>query len=341
MQSPLPLSNPPKHRHGGTVSLAATAVLLGLSLFLWLNHQYALDTVHFWTYQPSSAVASIVSRAGLSDAGTFALYAAQPSIDNSDKFNAECERIEKNTAILGCYVNDRIYLYDVTDQRLDGIKDVTAAHEMLHAVYQRMSADEKSQIDSLVDEEYKKLSADPEFTERMAFYARTEPGARNNELHSIIGTEVTDISPQLETHYRKYFTNRSKVVALHDGYRSVFTKLDDQANTLDIQLKQLYQKIQTDKAKHESDSAALDADKADLKQRAESGQISSQAQITQYNSEVQAVNRRVDALNQLRLSIKNEIEQYNLLSDQFNAIQTQTRNLNKSIDSTLAPAAKV
>ena len=40
------------------------------------------------------------------------------------------------TAVLGCYANREISIFNVTDQRLDGIREVTAAHEMLHA--QRM-----------------------------------------------------------------------------------------------------------------------------------------------------------------------------------------------------------
>ncbi len=77
-------------------------------------------------------------------------------------------------AILGCYVTQRIYIYDVKDAKLDGIREVTAAHEMLHAAYERMSSSEQTKVNALLEVEYEKLRNDKDLAERMAFYARTE-----------------------------------------------------------------------------------------------------------------------------------------------------------------------
>lgn len=294
--------------------------------------------VNFWTYQPSDSVKTIASRAMLTDAGVFTLYATHPSIDDSQTFNAECDRKEQNTAILGCYTNDRIYIYDISDKRLDGIKEVTAAHEMLHAVYQRLSPDEKTKIDKLVEDEYKNLSANPDFAERMAFYARTEPGERDNELHSIIGTEVRTISPALEAHYAKYFSNRGELLNLYEGYNTVFTKLSEQTKQLAAQLDSEGKKIQSDSDSYNRAVKQLNADIISFNQRAASGDFSSQAV---FNSQRQQLQQRVASVSASRTAINTAIERYDSLRQQYNDTVTQTQDLYKSIDSSLAPAPKV
>ena len=35
------------------------------------------------------------------------------------------------------------YIYNVNDERLNGLKEVTAAHEMLHAAYERLPESDK------------------------------------------------------------------------------------------------------------------------------------------------------------------------------------------------------
>jgi hypothetical protein len=279
-----------------------------------------------------------VKRAGLSDAGTFAMYATQPSIEGNKTFNDKCGRQEQDTAILGCYSNGRIYIFDVTDKRLDGIKEVTASHEMLHAVYQRLSPAEKASVDKLVEDEYKKLSADPAFSKRMEFYARTEPGERDNELHSIIGTEVSDISTELEAHYAKYFTDRTAILKLFNSYNGVFLSFDAQAKALQEKLDNLGDKIKADSDTYNIDVKTLNIDIEDFNQRARSGSFSSQAA---FNSERSVLDRRVKEVMSLRTTIDSEIDTYETLRVQYNDTVTQTHDLYKSIDSNLLPTPKV
>lgn len=337
MESTLPPNNQPK-RHKGVFSFVVLVVLIILSALIWTNQQYLIDSVSFWSYQPSSEVAAIASRDQLTDSGKFVFYASKPSIDDKTTFNQECERKESGTAILGCYVGDRIYLYDVTDSRLDGIKEVTAAHEMLHAVYQRMSPSDRADVNKLVEAEYQKLKANPDYAERMAFYDRTEPGERDNELHSIIGTEVASVSPELEAHYAKYFNDRSKVVGFYSSYNSAFTSLAGQASSLSTQLDSLNDQIKTASAQYNTDVEQLNADISTFNQQAASGVFTSQAQFT---SKRQTLVSRADAINTERASVNTLIGKYNVLRDQYNEIVTQSNDLYKSIDSSLAPAPKV
>lgn len=332
------LKNSQPNNLGGIKSLLTLVVALALSVAIWLNHQYLVDAISVWRYQPSSEVARIVDETQLSDKGKFIFYAVHPQVNDREKFNQVCEHKESGTAILGCYVNNRIYIFNVTDERLDGIKEVTAAHELLHAAYERLSSGERSKVDKLVDAEYKKLSDEDKFAERMAFYARTEPGERNNELHSIIGTEVTTISPELEEHYSKYFEDRAAIVALHDQYDSEFTALANQAEQLSRQLDQLRDQIKAATNKYATSTDRLSTDIEEFNRKARGGGF---ATPTEFNNERQALLNRVADVRAERDSINAMVDRYNKLREQYNSVATQSNDLYKSINSNLAPAPNV
>ncbi len=332
---------PKKHSHRLLRALVSLGIVIacgvGASAIL-LNRQHILDQIAVWQYQPSSDIASLADRAGMNDGGKFLYYASQPKLDGTQTFNNECQRIETSSAILGCYVNSRIYIYNVTDSQLDGIREVTAAHEMLHAAYQRMGDDEKKTVDALLEAEYTKLANDPDFQERMAFYARTEPAERDNELHSIIGTEVASISPELEAHYSHYFTNRQQVVALSQKYKSAFTNLTNQASQLATELDTLASRISAQSAQYNADVKTLNADIAAFNQQAASGGFLSQGQ---FNSQRATLLARVSALDAERDAINSDIATYNSKLATYNGIATQSEQLYNSINSTLAPAPSV
>ena len=300
-----------------------------------LNRQRILDQITVWQYTPTAEVSGLVDRAGMNSEGKFYYLASQPKLDSSSTFNSECDRVENVTSILGCYSSSRIYIYNVTDPQLDGIREVTAAHETLHAIYDRMGDDEKAKVDKLIEAEYNKLFTNKDFSDLMAFYAKTEPGQRDNELHSIIGTEVGNISLELEAHYDKYFSNRQKVVELNAKYSSVFKSLKDQANALSVKLDTLSALITTESAKYNADVQAINNDIAAFNVRAASGNFSSQSQ---FNSQRAALTQRVTAVQVLRASIDANIAQYTEMLGEYNSLAAQSKKLYSVIDSTLAPA---
>src|SRR5690606_10396580 len=145
---------------------------------------------------------------------------------------------EKASPILGCYTSaDRVFIYDITNEQLDGIEEVTAAHEMLHAVWNRMSSSERASIEKELRSAYEKLG-DGTVKERMDYYVRTEPTEIANELHSILGTEVANLSDSLEAYYAQFF-NRERVLALHDNYNSLYVSLQDRADVLYMNMESL------------------------------------------------------------------------------------------------------
>lgn len=320
------------------VSLVISSIFVTAAVLLVVNKQYVIDQITVWQYEPTAEINALVDRAGMDDYGKFLYLASQPSLEGTQAFNSMCDRVENITSILGCFSNYRIYIYDVADEQLDGIREVTAAHETLHAAYVRMGESEQEKVNILLDAEYSKLETNKEFSERMAFYARTEPGQRANELHSVIGTEVADISPELEEHYSKYFSDRQKVVALDAKYSSVFQKLEDRAKELADQLNALASIISDGSVQYNSSALTLNNDIISFNKRAELGQFASQAQFSQERA---VLARRVEELNAFRTSINDNIASYDLLLIEYNANASESKKLYNSINSTLAPVPSV
>jgi hypothetical protein len=321
---------------GGIVSIA----ILGVAAFLLLHQQYVKDQITVWSYKVPANVQTIESRIDFSDKGRFYFYATQPTVDGSDKFNADCPRQEVGNPILGCYATGRIYVYDVTNVQLDGIEEVTAAHEMLHSVWDRMSDADRSRVSTLLEAEYKTLGANTDLTTRMSYYQRTEPGQFDNELHSILGTEIGPLSPELETYYKQYFNDRHKVVDLHAKYNTLFTDLKAQSDSLYSDLSTLGASIEARSATYDTDVKQLSSDINAFNTRANNGDFSSN---NQFKAERAALLARSNTLDAERAAISSDIDTYNAKYAEYQKISSEIEVLNKSIDSIkdLQPAPSV
>lgn len=332
------MSNTNHRSRGHTVGLVATLISVSVAALLFFNRQYVIDQVTIWQYEPSTPVAQLVDRSGMNDKGEFYFYASTPTLESTQIFNDKCGHREESTAILGCYTAQKIYIYNVIDTRLDGIREVTAAHEMLHAAYERMGDGERQKVNALLETEYNKLKNDKNLAERMAFYAKTEPGQRDNELHSVIGTEVASISSELEEHYKKYFSDRQKVVALHAKYAAVFSDLQTRSDELISELKALGNTIEEDTRTYNSSVTELDKDIENFNTRANNGGFNNQAQ---FNAERNSLVSRVSVLDNLRDTISANVTKYESLREELASIASTSEALNRSIDSSLAPAPSI
>jgi hypothetical protein len=320
---------------GSVAALVITLVSVGVALLLLMNRQVIIDRVTVWQYEPSAQVQSFATRAGMSDTGEFYFFASRPLLNNQQEFNKNCPNSEPQTAILGCYAAQRIYIYDVPTGKLKGIRTVTAAHEMLHAVYERFDENERQRINSLLETEYNKLKSDTKLAERMAYYAKTEPGERSNELFAIIGTEVPEIGSELEAYYRHYFDDRQKVVSLHAGYQSVFNQLQTRAEQLKKQLDSLRVSIEQNSDAYNDQVTQLNGDILSFNERADNEGFESQSEFDQERSSLLA---RADQLDAYRNRINDDIAEFDALQDELASIASQSDALNRSINSSLAPA---
>ncbi len=329
------LSRKQPSSRGWIGSIAVAAILLVAAFGVVSNIRFFTDNFNYYSYRPDTTIESFVLRAGMSEKGKFFFYASQPALETAQSFNTKCGRTEEKTAILGCYTGQKIYIYDIRDERLTGVRATTAAHEMLHAAYDRLTVSKKEEVNRLLEAEYNALKDDQELKNRMDFYNRTQPGERNNELHSIIATEISTINPELENYYRQYFTDRSSVVALHNEYESVFTALQNRADELKRQIDLLDAVVKDDTATYNQEADAITDDVRAFNQKAQQGEFSSQSE---FNIERQRLVSRADLLDNLRAKINTATQDYNRLVTELNGIATQTEDLNRSIDSSLAPA---
>lgn len=320
-------------------AIITTVISVALvSVCAWgiVNRQYVVDLWRSVQYQPPAQVEAIVKSVDFSDKGKFYFYASTPSVDEAAEFNNHCQQQEAGNAILGCYTSQTVYIYNVPNSQLNGIEEVTAAHETLHAIWERMSSEEQNRVGKLLEESYKTLN-DEKLNERMDYYARTEPGERLNELHSILATEYTQIGPDLEAYYSGYFKDRAKVVALHNTYQAVFIELQKMTDNLSAQLQTLKVKIDQETVEYNAASADLRIDVEALKSKSENVDITSAKEVNQYNAERQSLITRSNALEQLRQTINSDTTDYNSIVENYNKIVTSINTLTKSLDSTLAP----
>jgi hypothetical protein len=322
---------------GLALTLIATALLLGAAGWCLLNQQFLRDYVSYQSYRPSSQVTHIVQATSMTDAAKFTFYATHPEVNGSNEFNADCRQKEKGNAILGCYTRDRIYIYDVTDTRLSGVREVTAAHEMLHAAYARLPASKKREVNAQLRQHYESMK-DAELTRRMEYYQRTEPGEEDNELHSILGTEFAKLPPMLEDYYRQYFTNRAAVVALHDGYNEKFRQNEAHRAALKSELDSLKTTIEERSKDYSQQNMRLNSDIQQFNTRAEAGDFSSQASFTASRRTLVA---RSDELTAMRTSIQGMVDSYEQKRTEYNTLVEESNDLQKSLDSSLAPASSL
>lgn len=302
-----------------------------------LNRQYIIDKYNAWEFKPSPEIAQIANDVGLNENGRFYYFASRPELDFAKEFNGECRSREQGNAILGCYKNQRIYIYNVNDERLNGLKEVTAAHEMLHAAYERLPESDKKAVNALLEKEYRKNS-DAEFSKRMDYYKRNQPGEEYNELHSIIGTEFADISPQLEDYYKRYFNNRSQVVALHSKYSDKFKELKRGSASLRKELENLSISINNASLKYNKDISNLNSEINTFNSRAKNGDFSSQEDFL---NERRYLIKSTRKLEQDRANINRYIGQYESKRIEYNKLVDESNSMYKAMDSTLAPAPSI
>ncbi len=323
------MSSTKTNRKSSIVAFVVSGVLIFAAAWVLLNRQFVLDQASVWSFTPSAEVEAIDKRVGFTDKGTFIFYATQPAIASQANFNKECPRQETGSPILGCYTGgDRIYVYDITNEQLTGMEEVTAAHEMLHAAWFRTSGDEKEKLTTELKTAYGKIN-DPSLKERMDYYERTEPGEFVNELHSILGTEVASLGEPLESYYSKYF-DRSAVLKLHDQYSGVYKQLYTRADELYAQMDTLSASIQSRSTAYESNVAQLSADIDSFNTRADNGSFTTQSQ---FNAERNSLVRRTNSLDVERDAINASIDAYNVLYNEYQELAKQIEVLNDSIDS--------
>jgi len=310
---------------------ALLIVLLSLPLVVYAKAQAITDWWQLRGYTPPVTVAQLATQDAMTPYARHIFYVNRPKLTgNVTIFRQECSENEQ-TIVLGCYHPDQqgIDVYSVNDPRLNGVQQVTAAHEMLHAAYDRLSSHDKKYVDGLLEDYYQHDLTDQRIIDTMKAYQQTEPGQVVNEMNSVFGTEIPNLPSALETYYQKYFVNRQIVAGYAQSYQAQFTDLTNQISGYDQQLASLKQQINSEEQSLSSQLSQVNADRAKLDSQKSSGDI------TSYNAGVDSFNSEVDAYNNGVQKLKNDIADYNALVGTRNSIASELQGLQSEIDTRL------
>ncbi len=198
--------------------------------------------------QVTADIALLATEAAMTDKGKAIFFAAKPEID-ADRltFEQHCQtQVSANNVELGCYTPDNhIYILKIGDPRLSEEMVVVAAHEMLHAAYAQLSSSERTALGTSLEAQVTILD-NADLSQELRAYRLTEPGQRDNELHSLLGSEFAPLSPDLEKYYSQYFSNRGAVVKDAQDFNNVFSQLRASLSGLKSQIIQMRAKMKSD-----------------------------------------------------------------------------------------------
>lgn len=307
-------------------------VLLMAGIFLAaINLNTVTDWIRLRNYTPSTSVSALATQTAMSPTATHLFYINRPALyEDITSFRSACSDNEQ-TIVLGCYKSGEsgISIYNVKDTRLAGIAQVTAAHEMLHAAYDRLSGSQKKTVDAMLQSYYDNGLHDQRIIDTINDYKKIEPNDLLNEMHSIFGTEITTLPQNLEDYYKKYFVNRADVTNYAQQYQAEFTSRSDQIKAYDAQLESLKSQIDSEESSLTQQLAEINANRDNLDRYQQSGDI------TSYNAAVPGFNRSVDSYNAAVKKLKSDISRYNSLVAARNEIASELKTLDSSIDTRL------
>lgn len=321
--------------HRAVIPFATTLLFTGVT-YLYGTRVY--DFVAARMFTPSVEVKAIHDELGLTADGSDLFYSSTPSVENSEQFNASCGSAERTAAILGCYYKRTIYIYNVTNKDLVQAKDVSAAHEMLHAAYERLNIIDRSRVDSMLQVEYAKQKNNTELKKLMDYYKQAEPEALTNELHSILGTTIASLSPELESYYSRYFNDRQKIVAMNTAYNSVFTTIESRANELSTKVDAMQPQLKADLASYNADITKLNDDIATFNTKVQNRDFTTQAEL---DTAQRALNVRVNGMNARRSDINAQVTAYNEYIAELKQLSVKVTELNNSINGIASPEASL
>jgi prefoldin subunit 5 len=330
-------SAPVRHRRrrrapwvvGTLAALLAVAVLVALAPWDPYRIQWFQDQYVVLTHPSTDDIVAIADATGMSDEGKLIFLASTPAVENADAFNADCSVESEGT--LGCFDGTDIYVFAVTDPRLQGTIEVTGAHEMLHAAYQRLTAGDRKNVDALVDQAVAALPKDDPVFAAMELYPTSQ---WPDEWHSRLGTEFADLPPALEAHYATYFDDRARVLDLEQKSTAQLDELQQQIDDLAAQVDDLDADVTKRSKAYDKALKNYNADVSAFNDRADSGGFSGQAE---FDAARTALVARGDELEQKRKALNTQIDKYNKLVDQLTSLDADYADLYHSLDSTGAP----
>ena len=221
-------------------------LFLGLGVFFLINKTAIIDRFKAIGYNPTPAMLSIKDSLNLTDDGERIFNATHPILASRDDFNESCNSDEDDEDgdsddtsiyVFGCYAHDRIYVYNIDDDELAGVRESISAHELLHAVWVRLPGLEKSNLVPILEETYDNI---PEMKAEIDTYPEDE---QIGEIYVRLATQVKQLPEALETHYAKYLKDQDSIVGYFESYVTPFKELTEKNHQLKAELETLEKEI--------------------------------------------------------------------------------------------------
>ncbi|MBQ3433039.1 hypothetical protein IJG22_01940 [Candidatus Saccharibacteria bacterium] len=310
--------------------LGLIAVLV-VAVTVVLNQQWINDYLRGFGYEPEGEMGRIMRDLGLTERGEFLFKASRPELSSQDEFNTTCRTVmDEEMAVLGCYVGDSIYVYNIESAELDGIRELTTAHELLHAVWARMSLGERSELD---DELSQALKANQSVLgEELEAY---DDEQRQEELFVRAGTEVANLPAELEKVYGEVFRDQDKVVRFYDKYIGVFREMEREMEELTTRMERIQTEINGLSGDYERRVDVLNSEIDDFNACADTAGCF-ESEGTFYSRRAVLVGEQ-EALEGMYNQINGLVDQYNELVEKYNADVTRTEKLNRVMNSNSRP----
>lgn len=304
-------------------AVVMVAVMVGVSRFL--TSHFMQDLWKGWWYEEPAEVASMRAELELTSGGERIFLATRPALENAESFNEHCGDHEDEVSLLGCYNAGKIYVYDV---KLDSLKDsnkVTAAHELLHAVWARMSKSGRDEVAKWL-EQVRQENSDW-VQEEVNLYPESQ---RLEELYVRVGTKLKEIPEELEKHYSKYFQNREKIIEFYENYQAPFRELQAKNGEIQREVGRLSMEIEVERRAYEVRLDGLNQQVESFNACANrSGCFSAEA----FRVERAELERESDELDQLRDELNQKIERHNNLVLEYEANSRDLGELNDALNS--------
>lgn len=310
-------------------------LIVGLVLVVaWAaSEPFVQDTWKGFAYAPTAEVDEARADLELTSAGERIFKAVNPSLESRDDFNTHCNSHDADVSLLGCYTDGRIYVYEITEEQLQTANKVTLAHELLHAVWERLKPQERKELTIELETLYEQKRE--WFDQELELY---DESARIEEMYTRAGTKLADLPTVLEQHYAKYFQNRAKIVQYYQDYEAPFLVLQMELTDLATKIETVRAEIEAERLVYTQDVAKLDVRIAQFNSCADTaGCFVSEADFA--NQRAILVKER-DALEARRQQLNDKIDENNQRIEDYLARQAALGELNDAMNSNIEPIVK-
>ena len=297
-------------KHKSTIKLNVFRVAVaGSVLAIWIIWS-VISSVTPYFYSPKDPQLKYAADAiALSSEGKKALFDSGATLLPYSELAVKCDFTgEVEVVEYGCFDRTKIYVLNIPSGVLKNHTSTTLAHELLHYQYGELSDSARNEINNELMQLIPTRIEDTDIETRLREVYRFNQTNQDyfDELYSIVGTEIPSVSPALESHYRKYFSDRNKIVDIQKEVDRKIKNIELDLTKSENQLTQIYSRIDSLKASIDDFEARLNYDY--------------RRDPYNYNRNVPTFNRMVDEYNALLEEANDSYSEYEKELDAYNGL---------------------